>query len=143
MGDIAMDSESDYQRVREEVLSYYNSIHSVFSPVFQSKVFFSAEGFNHIVYKNARSERERSSQVLRFKLLSRAVELLTITTTYQEYEEKLQQVIVKRYKKKAKEQRAMYYWGIIAIVKGRKIKVIVRKIGDNGGYHLMHDFLRQ
>lgn len=27
------------------------------------------------------------------------------------------------------------YWGIIAITEGRKIKVILRKIGDNGQLH--------
>jgi len=27
------------------------------------------------------------------------------------------------------------YWGIIAIIEGRKIKVIIRKIGDNGALH--------
>ena len=27
------------------------------------------------------------------------------------------------------------YWGIIAIIDGRKIKVILRKIGDNGQLH--------
>ena len=27
------------------------------------------------------------------------------------------------------------YWGIIAIISGQKIKVIVRKIGNNGSLH--------
>lgn len=29
----------------------------------------------------------------------------------------------------------MRYWGIIAIIEGRKIKVIIRKIGEEGSLH--------
>jgi len=42
--------------------------------------------------------------------------------------------MVKRHKKKIRESKAVQYWGIIAIVDARKIKVIIRKIGD-GSFH--------
>lgn len=79
--------------------------------------------------------RDESSQILRFKLLSLAKKLIGLSTTYQEFEESSKEILIKRYKKKIKEMRLVKYWGIIAIIDGQKIKVILRKIGDNGSLH--------
>jgi len=79
--------------------------------------------------------REEPSQILRFKLLSLAKKLIELSTTYQEFEESIKEVFIKKYKKKTRESRIIKYWGIIAIMDGQKIKVILRKIGDNGSLH--------
>lgn len=130
-----MDDLSNYDKLREDALKYYSSVGTAFSPALNQKVCFQAEGFNHIIFKNARSERERSSQILRFKLLPLACKLIKTSTTYQEFEESIKEVTLKRHKKKVRESKAVNYWGIIAIMDGRKIKVIIRKIGDNGAPH--------
>ena len=130
-----MDDLSNYDKLKEDAQKFYNSIGSVFSPAFNQKIYFNSEGFNHIIFKNARSERERPSQILRFKLLPLALKLLKISTTYQEFEETIKEFNVKSYKKKIKKSKPVNYWGIIAIIDGRKIKVIIRKIGENGALH--------
>ena len=101
----------------------------------EQDIYFTAEGFNHIIFTNSRSERERLSQILRFKLLSLAVKLVKISTTYQEFEETLKEFNVKSYKKTVRKTKSVKYWGIIAIIDGRKIKVILRKVGENGNIH--------
>ncbi|MCX6761186.1 MAG: hypothetical protein NTZ84_03755 [Candidatus Nealsonbacteria bacterium] len=130
-----MDDLSNYNKLREDTQKFYSSIGSVFSPAFNQKIYFPSEGFNHIIFKNARSEREKSSQILRFKLLPLAIKLIKISTTYQEFEETIKEFEIKSYKKKVKKSKPVSYWGIIAIVEGRKIKSIIRKIGDNGAMH--------
>ncbi len=130
-----MENNDGYQTYRDEALSLYNSINSVFSPTLQSKITFPAESFNHIIFKNARSERERSSQIIRFKLLPLATKLIGLSTTYQEYEESATEVIIKRHKKKVIAKKVVQYWGIIAIIDGQKIKVVLRQIGENGSTH--------
>jgi len=72
---------------------------------------------------------------MRFKLLPLTKKLVSLSTTYQEYEETLKEFVIKKRKRKVKESRLVRYWGIIAIIDKRKIKVIVRKIGDNGQIH--------
>lgn len=79
--------------------------------------------------------REESSQILRFKLLSLTKKLIGLSTTYQEFEESTKEVLVKKYKKKTRKSKVVKYWGLIAIIDKQKIKVIVRKIGDNGSLH--------
>jgi len=125
----------DYQKLKEASQRFYNNIGRVFSPALNEEIFFSADGFNHIIFKKHRSERERSSQILRFKLLPLVKKLIEKSTTYQEFEEIMKEFWIKNHKKKKQKNKIVKYWGIIAIIDGQKIKVIIRKIGDNGFLH--------
>ena len=130
-----MDDLSNYDKLKVDALKLYQGAKPIFSPALNEYVYFTAEGFNHIMFKGSRTERERPSQIMRFKLLPRALKLVEISTTYQEYEETIKEFEVKSYKKKVRKTKPVKYWGIIAITNGRKIKVILRKIGDNGQLH--------
>lgn len=130
-----MEDLSNYEKLRDDARKFYISTRPIQSPALGEYVYFTAEGFNHIIFKGSRSERERPSQILRFKLLPKAIKLIELSTTYQEYEETLKEFEVKSYKKKVRKSKPVKYWGIIAIIDGRKVKVILRKIGDNGQLH--------
>jgi hypothetical protein len=122
---------SQYIPYREDAERLYQKVGKIPCPAFENDlVYFSAEGFNHLVYKDSRTERLKQDQITKFKQLDRAVELVRLTTTYQEYEERLLDVWVKRHKKRAQETKLVRYWGLIAIIRRSKIKVIVRQIGD-------------
>ena len=130
-----MEDLSNYEKLKGDATKFYNAVGKIFSPALDREIHFNAEGFNHIIFKGSRSEREKSSQVLRFKLLPLAIKLLRLSTTYQEFEETLKEFDVKSFKKRIKKTSVVKYWGIIAIIDGRKIKVIIRKIGENGTMH--------
>jgi len=130
-----MEDLSNYDQLRDAARQQYLSTRPVSSPALKEYVHFTAEGFNHIIFKGPRKERERSSQILRFKLLPRAIDLVGYANTHQEYEETIGQFEVKTHKKRVWKPKPVKYWGIIAITSGRKIKVILRKIGDNGRLH--------
>jgi hypothetical protein len=125
-----MEDISNYEKIREDARQLYNEARPVHSPALDDQVRFTAEGFNHIVFKGPRRERERTSQVMRFKLLPRAVRLIAHANTFQEFEETIKEFEVKARKKRVKKSKSVRYWGIIAIFEGRKIKVILRRIGD-------------
>ncbi len=129
-----MFNQSDYNSIKHTSQEYYETLTSIFCPALKSDIHFSSHGFNHLIYKKDRSERDRGSQIMRFKLISRAFELIKITTTIQEYEESYKDITIKKNKKKTKATKLVIYWGIIAIIRDRKIKVILRKIG-NGNIH--------
>ena len=130
-----MGKESDYQIIKENAQKLYHGVNSVFSPVFKEKISFTADGFSHILFKNKKSLREESSQKLRFRLIPLARKLIEISTTYQEFEESIKEVCIKKHKHKTTENKLVQYWGIIAIINNQKIKVIIRKIGTNGSLH--------
>jgi hypothetical protein len=129
-----MDDVSNNEKLREDTRLWFQTLKPIYSPALEQTVHFNSEGFEHIIYKRARAERDKNSQVMRFKLLPRAVKLIELATTYQEYEETLKQFEIKRRKKRVQETKAVRYWGFIAIIEGRKIKTIVRKVG-NGQPH--------
>ena len=116
-----MDDVSNYEKLRNDSQKYYSSIGRIKSPVLKEFISFKSEGFNHIIYKNSNNEREQISQMLRFKLLPLAKKLIKISTTYQEFEETIQEFVVKERKKKVRKSKAVKYWGIIAIINGRKM----------------------
>ena len=107
-----------YLKEKERARLYYKTIEQVFSPALKEKINFNSEGFNHLIYKNKRGEeRDKNSQLLRFKLLPLTKNLVELSTTYQEYEEIYG------------DGRIIIVWGIIAIINKRKIKIVLKKIG--------------
>ena len=58
----------------------------------------------------------------------------TLSCSRQEFEETIKEFEVKNRKKRERKSKPVQYWGIIPIFEGRKIKVILRKIG-NGQMH--------
>ncbi len=68
--------------------------------------------------------------MIRFALLPLVIDLTKLSTTYQEYEEVMREVGIQRYGKYTREMRLVRYWGIIAIINNRKVKVVLRKIGN-------------
>ncbi len=117
----------DYGLVRAEAGKYYQTIGAVFSPALRELIYFSNHGFRHILFKRGRKGRARNQQIRRFSLLPLAVELIGLSTTHQEFE-----MTVEMHRRKNKMVR---YWGIIAILRGEKIKVVIRKMGENGMTH--------
>jgi hypothetical protein len=129
-----MQDISNYDKIREDAKAFYDKVGQVHCPAF-GNIYFNAEGFNHLIYKGNRKERDKGLQIMKFKLLPIAVKLLKLTTTYQEFEDTLQEVHIKKFKRRVTETKVIKYWGIIAIIESRKIKVIVKQIGDNGNKH--------
>ncbi len=64
-----------------------------------------------------------------------AVKLIKLATIYQETDQTIQEFRVKKFKKITDESKVVKYWGIIGILEARKIKVIIRQIGENGQKH--------
>ena len=129
-----MEEASNYDHQKDAAQALYASTKPVFSPALGEMVSFTAEGFNHILYKGGRSARERGSQIMRFRLLARAIRLIGHANTFQEFEEAAREYEVKVRKRRQLKTRLVRYCGIIAIFEERKIKVILRRIG-NGKLH--------
>lgn len=115
--DIIFEMKS-YQEIRRESLIKYKSYTAIISPALNIEVVFNAKGFNHLLYESGSVARTRENQIQRFNLLDLAYELVSYANTYQEYE--------------YDEEKKVYYWGIIAIYKNNKVKVILKRNAENG-----------
>lgn len=123
--------ENDYQTARKEAQELYSTFDKVHCPALGNQpVYFTAEGFNHLIYKRAEKPRNEKVQRMRFDLLTKAKLLLETATTFQEYEEGFEYVIVERHGQKVRENALVRSWGFVAIIKKFRIKVIVEQIGN-------------
>jgi len=108
-----------YTQIKNQTYRQYKRTKKVYCPYLKADIIFSSQGFWHLIYTGRNEKREKRTQLLRFKLFSKAVKLLSITTTLQEFEER-------------KEIKTVYF-GFIAIIGEWKIKTIVKRTG-NGEY---------
>ena len=132
-----MEDPSQYENLKEKTLSYYNQIEKLRCPALHNDIIhFTNEGFRHLMYKGAKrkAERNKSVQIMKFKLLPKATDIIKITTTYQEYDEQLIDVVKKKKKRTVKETSVTKYWGFVAIINNFRLKAIVRQVG-NGQKH--------
>lgn len=103
----------NYNLLKNQTYKKYKKIRSVYCPYLKTRVRFSSLGFWHMIYRSRNKKRSVSTQLLRFRLIDKAVELLKHTTTLQEYQ----------------KVENIEYFGFIAILEGWKIKVIVERKG--------------
>jgi hypothetical protein len=130
-----MKEPADYDKIRSNAEAFYKNIDYIYSPALGENVYFGADGFNHIRFKKQRDEREKISQMARFNLLPHAIKLVGLSTTYQEYEERNISYRIKSRNRGKFISEKVYYWGIIAIIDNRKIKIVLRKVGTEGKLH--------
>lgn len=121
----------NYTELRQKAKELYDSFESVRCPALNNEfVNFTSEGFTHILYRTKKSERDKSTQIMRFELLAKAKKLIELTTTYQEHEEYYRTVERRRFKRKVLEQESINDWGLIGVIDNFRIKVVIRKIGN-------------
>jgi hypothetical protein len=129
---------SRFKKVLVEAEAYYKTIGAVHCPYFNKKVTFNSDGFHHLRYKVAGSEREKSAQMYKFSLLPGAVEIVSSSGTLQQYRKQWGAVGRKKNSDGSRDMKEMEYFAFEGILgEGNsmmRIKVIVRKVG-NGEPH--------
>lgn len=124
----------NYQRIKNQAYKNYKRIGKVHCPYLKTKVSFNSKGFRHLIYKAGHKKRDKQSQIMRFKLLGKAHEVLKITTTLQEYQSESKEMLVKEYNQKVNKIVTVKYFGFIAIIDNWKFKVIVKKVGNGNPF---------
>lgn len=110
------------QSLKNQARDFFKKIKSVKCPAFpREEVFFNSRGLSHLFYKGSQkiSSRPSKETETRVFLLPRAVKVLKLMPLSQE-----ESVFV------TKDGKHARYWDFEAVVDDRRIKVIVRQIGD-------------
>lgn len=128
-------ASNNYNRFKDLSYDEYRKLGDVFCPNLSVKVKFNSEGFWHIVYISKNKKREINSQLMRFKLLSKAAKLISLTTTLQEYDLFTTELDIDDHSIRVKKLVKVEYFGYIAIIDGWKIKTIVKKIGNGQPFY--------
>lgn len=111
------------RKFKDQIKKIFDATKEVRCPAFpDEKVVFNAKGINHLIYKGNRSRREQSRIQTNIRLLPSAIKVLKVMVYPQEETSYLRVGV--NYK----------FWTFEAVVDNRRIKVIVRQVG-NGKKH--------
>ena len=119
-----------YRSLREKAKKLFEDSPTVRSPYFNTDIILNAEGLHHLRY-SANRERGKPEQMLKFRLLPLALEVIRKAGTVQEYRRIWQEFGKPSVRDGSRPMKEVEYWGLVAIIGPRpdKIRVILRRVG--------------
>lgn len=126
-----------FEELKNSTEIEYKKIVSVYSPALKSEIIFNSDGFHHLRYDSSRAERSKKAQYIKFRYFNKAVEIIKLSTTIQEYRRGICPVGKpdKGGFRKTKIVEWFAFFSIISFAKRTRIRVVVRRIGADGQYH--------
>lgn len=108
--------------LKKEQKAYYKSIVSVFCPLLNETIYFTSDGFIHLLYDSNRKPRNIDEQFMKLKCLLFA----TLVLQNSEFIADTRTIKVKR---KGKEKIIIHHVLVHEVTKGVKIRVVVERVG--------------
>ncbi|KKP86223.1 MAG: hypothetical protein UR89_C0029G0008 [Candidatus Roizmanbacteria bacterium GW2011_GWA2_35_8] len=110
-------------KLRRTSKAFYKSIVSIFCPILNDTVYFTSEGYNHLLYESYDRPRNINEQYLKLINLQYAPDVIKKASLISETRK-----VKRRVKNKLKD--AIHYELVYEVNLGKKIRVIVEKIGS-------------
>jgi hypothetical protein len=101
-------------------------------------IVFNDEGFRHLIWQG-RKYRPRNVQLQRFALLKYLPTIIENYKGHMEYRTRKEEVYAKMHGAVKTKTSLAQFWGLNANIEGKKIKIIIRQIG-NGKKHFLSVF---
>lgn len=109
----------------------YRSFNVVRCPYFGEKIYFNAQGLEHLKFKHREKARTRHDQYMRFKLLHLVPEILQLSRTIQGIWETKHFERIRTHSRTDTILKPVTYYEFIAVLNKVRIKVVVKQI-DGG-----------
>ena len=126
-----METEDYFNERKEKAKIIYSAKREIYCPYFKTNVILNSDGFHHLQF-SARRERNKNEQLFKFSLLPLGLEIIRRSATIQEYRKLLTPIGKKSARDGSVPMKEVEYWGLVAIIGEKKIKVrtVLRRIGD-------------
>ncbi len=123
-------SDEKFKEVRHQAEILYKKIGAINCPYLGRTVHFSTVGFQHILFKDWNTTRNRVEQYTRLKLIPLARRVIEKSNTLQEYDRRPLWVRLKMRGTWQRQLRSVQYYGFVAVFpeKEVRVKVIVKEI---------------
>jgi hypothetical protein len=123
-------SEEKLKEVKARAKIFYNQLDKIYCPYLARQINFNEEGFGHLLSKSWNKGRSSVEQYTRLRILPRVVEIIKLSHTLQEFDERelvVRQKINSRWEKRMKKVR---YYVFIALLKEHnfRIKIVIKEI---------------
>lgn len=128
-GHMVVDQEQ-FDKIKARSRAIYTAQSSIRNPYFKANIVLNSDGFHHLQF-SARRERNKGEQMLKLRLLPLALQVIRESGTVQEYRKLLGPVGKPSRRDGSVAMKEIEYWGFVAIVGERKIKVrtVLRRVG--------------
>jgi hypothetical protein len=126
-----MDDLERFRYAKERAHDLYTAQSSIRCPYFQTQVVLNSDGFHHLQF-SARRERNKREQMLKFRLLPLALQVIRSSGTVQEYRRLLGPFGTPSARDGSVRMKEVEYWGFVAIVGEKRIKIrtVLRRVGE-------------
>jgi len=119
-----------FEELKKKIKEYYDKLDVVTCPYLKRDVNFNEEGFSRLLSKSWNRGRSTIEQYTRLRILPKVVEIIKISHTLQEFDERnifVRQKINSRWEKRLKTVR---YYVFIAFLKeyNFRLKIIIKEI---------------
>src|SRR5438477_12783419 len=111
----------NYWSLRDRAKELFERNPTIHCPYFETDVVLNAEGLHHLRY-SAERERSKPEQMLKFRLLPLALDVIRKTGTVQEYR-RIWQPLGKPGADGMRAGKEVEYWGLVAIIGSRPDKI--------------------
>ncbi len=117
----------NYRSLREQAKELFERNPTIHCPYFGTDVVLNAEGLHHLRY-SAERERSKPEQMLKFRLLPLAFDVIRKSGTVQEYR-RIWQPVGHRGADGMRAVKEVEYWGLVAIIGPRPDKIRIPRRG--------------
>lgn len=123
-----LNSKNYFTAKKELAHRFFTEQKELYNPYFKTKIILNSEGFHHLQF-SGRKERTKQEQLLKFSFLNDALEIITKSSTIQEYRKLL--ITYGKNRNGTRFMKLAEYWGMVAITsRNKKVRVVLRKVGD-------------
>ena len=118
------------EEVRIKGEEFYKTLTDVHCPYFKDKVYFNAQGLEHLKFKQKRKARPQQDQYMRLKLLHLAPIVLRASATLQGIWETKTFERVRVHGRTDSVLTNVEYYEFVAVIEKIRVKVIVKQVKD-------------
>lgn len=133
-GRFNLKDEEDFEKVKAEAETLYQTIGEVYCPYFKTKIAFNAKGLRHLKFKSDQVARVQKDQYARLKLLKYVPIVIQDSRTLQGIRETRQFEMQKTNSRWEKVLKDVTTYEFIAIIENLRIKVLVKQIVGSQKY---------
>ena len=125
----------DFEKCKTDAEEYYSHIGEILCPYLNEKVIFNAKGLEHLKFKGRYRARLRDDQLIRYKLLKYAPDVIKHSRTLQGLSKANSFERIRSNHRDEKILTEVRYYEFVAIIEERiRIRVIVKGIGTAQPY---------
>ncbi|MDD5040934.1 MAG: hypothetical protein PHX87_06315 [Candidatus Peribacteraceae bacterium] len=117
----------DFDEIKRKGEEFYKTLTEIHCPYFNDKIYFNAQGLEHLKFKRHGKARPRQDQYMRFKLIHLAPAILRISKTVQGIQETKSFEKIRVHNRTDMIMKDVEYYEFIAVLEQRRVRVVIKR----------------